>query len=87
MSATKHPESNGELKQKETNGESKLVPATRIYQSYRKNKEIVEHTPLQRSPYLSAKYEANVFLKREDLQAIRSFKIRGAATAFRYLTE
>jgi threonine dehydratase len=67
--------------------ESKLIPANKIYQSYRKSKEIVAHTKLQRSAYLSEKYQANVFLKREDLQAIRSFKIRGAATAFRYLTE
>lgn len=64
-----------------------MVPATKIYQSYRKNKEIVAHTRLEKSAYLSKKYCANVYLKREDLQAIRSFKIRGAATAFRYLTE
>lgn len=71
----------------DSNSGSKLVPANKIYQSYRKNKEIVAHTQLQRSSYLSEKYHANVYLKREDLQAIRSFKIRGAATAFRYLTE
>lgn len=71
----------------QTGSESKLVPATRIYQSYRINKGIVMHTKLQKSAYLSAKYKANVYLKREDLQAIRSFKIRGAATAFRYMTE
>ena len=45
------------------------------------------HTKLQRSSYLSKKYNANIYLKREDQQAIRSFKIRGAATAFRYLSE
>lgn len=66
---------------------SKLVPASKIYQSYRKNKQIVPPTPLQRSPFLSSKYRANVYLKREDLQVVRSFKIRGAATAFRSLTE
>ena len=47
-----------------TKTESKLVPATMIYQSYRKNKEIVAHTKLQKSPYLSKKYNANIFLKR-----------------------
>lgn len=40
-----------------------------------------------KSNYLSEKYQANVFIKREDLQDIRSFKIRGAGTAFSYLTE
>jgi hypothetical protein len=44
--------------------ESKLVPAPMIYQSYRKNKEIVAHTKLQKSPYLSTRYNANVYLKR-----------------------
>jgi threonine dehydratase len=37
--------------------------------------------------FLSEKYNANVFLKREDLQSIRSFKIRGAACAFRSLSQ
>lgn len=68
------------------NPNSKLVPATKIYQSYRKNKEIVSHTMLQKSAFLSKKYHANIFLKREDLQMVRSFKLRGAATAFRNLT-
>jgi threonine dehydratase len=39
---------------------------------------IIRHTPLQYDPYLSQKYNAKVYLKREDLQAVRSFKIRGA---------
>lgn len=67
--------------------ETKLIPASAIYQSYRKNKGIVKHTPLTKSQYLSKKYNAKIYLKREDLQEIRSFKIRGACTAFRALTE
>ncbi|OZG73599.1 threonine dehydratase [Hahella sp. CCB-MM4] len=39
---------------------------------------VVRKTPLQFNEYLSQKYQARVFLKREDLQIIRSFKIRGA---------
>lgn len=35
-------------------------------------------TPLQNSASLSETYQANVFLKREDLQIVRSYKIRGA---------
>jgi threonine dehydratase len=35
-------------------------------------------TPLQRNDRLSERYHADVFLKREDLQAVRSYKIRGA---------
>ncbi|HUY64796.1 MAG TPA: threonine ammonia-lyase IlvA [Acidimicrobiales bacterium] len=35
-------------------------------------------TPLQRSDRLSERFSADVYLKREDLQAVRSYKIRGA---------
>lgn len=66
---------------------SKVIPVSKIFQSYKKNKSIVNHTPMIRSNYLSQKYSANVWVKREDLQTIRSFKIRGAATAFSKLTE
>ncbi len=35
-------------------------------------------SPLQHNDRLSERYGADVFLKREDLQAVRSYKIRGA---------
>ncbi len=41
-------------------------------------KNIVINTPLEYSERLSKKYSANVYLKREDLQRCRSFKVRGA---------
>ncbi|HYM95246.1 MAG TPA: threonine ammonia-lyase IlvA, partial [Chitinophagaceae bacterium] len=41
-------------------------------------KKVVNRTPLAFNPSLSNKYECNVFLKREDLQVVRSYKIRGA---------
>ncbi len=39
-------------------------------------KDIVIKTPLQRDTVLSEKYDCDVYVKREDLQLIRSFKIR-----------
>src|SRR5947199_10356431 len=39
---------------------------------------IVSKTLLQPSTRLSERYEANILIKREDMQAVRSFKIRGA---------
>lgn len=39
---------------------------------------IIERTPLQYNQNLSEQYGANIFLKREDLQVVRSYKIRGA---------
>ena len=40
--------------------------------------EIVLQTPLQKNLNLSEEFDANILLKREDLQLVRSYKIRGA---------
>jgi threonine dehydratase len=40
--------------------------------------KIVNRTPLTYNHNLSRKYECDVFLKREDLQIVRSYKLRGA---------
>src|SRR3989344_6367049 len=47
---------------------------------------IVKETPLIRNRGLSEKYGARVFLKREDLQVVRSYKLRGAYNRMRLLT-
>src|SRR5436190_18537803 len=39
---------------------------------------IVHKTPLQLNVNLSRRYQCNVYLKREDLQVVRSYKLRGA---------
>lgn len=44
----------------------------------RRLKNIVNRTPLSFNANLSKKYQCNVFLKREDLQVVRSYKLRGA---------
>ena len=41
-------------------------------------KPVVIKTPLVLSRSLSRKYSCNVYLKREDLQVVRSYKLRGA---------
>jgi threonine dehydratase len=41
-------------------------------------KKVVNRTPLILNHNLSRKYQCNVFLKREDLQVVRSYKLRGA---------
>lgn len=40
-------------------------------------------TPLQRNDHLSARFGADIWLKREDLSPVRSYKIRGAVNAMR----
>jgi threonine dehydratase len=44
-------------------------------------------TPLQRNEHLSQRYDADIWLKREDLTPVRSYKIRGAFTAMRKLLD
>ncbi|KAF1305036.1 threonine ammonia-lyase IlvA [Enterococcus sp. JM9B] len=46
---------------------------------------VVNKTPLQYDRYLSEKYDCQVYLKREDLQKVRSFKLRGAYYAIHQL--
>lgn len=41
-------------------------------------KKVVNRTPLTYNHSLSKKYQCNVYLKREDLQVVRSYKLRGA---------
>jgi threonine dehydratase len=41
-------------------------------------KNVVNRTPLQLNVNLSKKYQCNIYLKREDLQVVRSYKLRGA---------
>ena len=45
--------------------------------------EILEPTPFQKNQNLSDIYGADVYLKREDLQMVRSYKIRGAYNKIR----
>jgi len=41
-------------------------------------KNVVHKSSLALHPHLSTKYNCNIYLKREDLQLVRSYKIRGA---------
>nr|WP_143140001.1 threonine ammonia-lyase IlvA [Enterococcus haemoperoxidus] len=54
-----------------------------IEEAYGTLKDVVTKTPLQYDLYLSKKYKCNVYLKREDLQKVRSFKLRGAYYAIK----
>jgi threonine dehydratase len=52
-------------------------------QSTKRLRELFPRTPLQRNDYLSRRYGAEIYLKREDLSPVRSYKLRGAFTAMR----
>jgi threonine dehydratase len=49
-------------------------------------KKVVTKTPLELNRNLSKKYQCNVYLKREDLQIVRSYKLRGAYNMMSSLT-
>ncbi|MFN3489971.1 MAG: threonine ammonia-lyase [Emticicia sp.] len=49
-----------------------------IYLAAERLQGVAVHTPLMHNLNLSERYEANIYLKREDLQVVRSYKIRGA---------
>jgi len=49
--------------------------------------DIVLHTPLQKNLNLSDEFDANILLKREDLQVVRSYKLRGAYNKIAHLTK
>lgn len=46
-------------------------------------REVFDATPCQRNDHLSVRYGADIWLKREDLSPVRSYKLRGALTAMR----
>jgi threonine dehydratase len=49
--------------------------------------DVVLKTPLQQNLNLSEEFQANILLKREDLQAVRSYKIRGAYNKIIHLSK
>lgn len=51
---------------------------TAIQQAHQQLKSVVTHTPLTKNINLSDEFSATVLLKREDLQLVRSYKLRGA---------
>ncbi len=66
--------------------ETKYFPTTEAIDNAAKVlSEILEPTPFQKNNNLSDIYEADIYLKREDLQMVRSYKIRGAYNKIRSL--
>ena len=46
-------------------------------------RDLFPRTPLQRNDHLSRRFAADIWLKREDLSPVRSYKLRGAWNAMR----
>ncbi len=58
----------------------KRILTARVY-------DVAEESPLELAPQLSARLDNRVLLKREDLQQVFSFKLRGAYNKMVHLTE
>lgn len=57
-----------------------------FHQAAERLKTVVNRTPLSLNRNLSRRYGCNVYLKREDLQLVRSYKLRGAYNMMSTLT-
>ena len=49
--------------------------------------DVAEETPLEKAKNLSKKFKNNIWFKREDLQPVFSFKLRGAFNRMSQLTK
>jgi threonine dehydratase len=54
------------------------VDPLNILEAAVKLKPVINRTPLSYSATLSRRYNADIYLKREDMQIVRSYKLRGA---------
>lgn len=64
-----------------------LISVEQIYQAKVRLKGIAEITPMMQNYRLSELYDCSLFLKREDMQVVRSYKIRGAYNNMATMTE
>lgn len=64
-----------------------MLKAQDIVHAHKVLKDVVVYTPLDYDRYLSEKYDAKIYLKRENAQKVRSFKLRGAYYAISQLSE
>lgn len=65
---------------------SHVVTVETIEDAYQRLQTVVTRTPLEHNSRLSEQFGAQIYLKREDLQAVRSYKLRGAYNLMSTLT-
>src|SRR5205085_2073293 len=58
-----------------------------VNSAYYALKSVVLKTPLQFHRKLSEKFNAEIYIKREDLQVVRSYKLRGAYNLIQSLSD
>lgn len=69
------------------NKEQKYFPSLQNINRAKINlKDVILQTPLQKNLNLSDEFQSNILLKREDLQVVRSYKLRGAYNKIAHLS-
>ncbi len=63
------------------------ISLDKIYNAQQNIKGVIEHTPLVLMKNFSEHYKANIYFKREDVQVVRSYKIRGAYNKIQSLSK
>ena len=63
-----------------------MISLHKVKQAKSRIKDVAVHTPLVKNENLSESFAAQVWLKREDLQPVRSYKLRGAYNKIASLT-
>lgn len=66
---------------------TKLINIKNIRNASNQLADVVIKSPLEKNLKLSSNFSCNIYLKREDLQQVRSFKIRGALNKILSLSE
>ena len=69
-----------------TESDLQLISVEEVIKARHRLRGIALETPLTRSTRLSKLYNAEIYLKREDLQEVRSYKIRGSYNKMSSLT-
>ncbi|MBC8238613.1 MAG: threonine ammonia-lyase [Helicobacteraceae bacterium] len=64
-----------------------MLNIEKIYKAQERIKDVVVNTPFSYAPHLSEMAEADVYLKKENLQVTGAFKIRGAYNKIATLTQ
>lgn len=64
-----------------------MITAKDVIKAHKVLNGVVVYTPLDYDHYLSEKYGAKIYLKKENAQRVRSFKIRGAYYAISQLSK
>lgn len=67
--------------------ETPTVSATDVEAAAARLGEVVAQSPLQHNDRLSSRFELDVWVKREDLQPVRSYKLRGAFNLIAQLSD